>query len=150
MKKVFALLLFGLIILSTHAQNKTKAGEIADPNAPVFAFTAETIDYGKISHNSDGLRIFEFKNTGKSPLVIDKITSSCGCTIPKKPAEPIAPGASGKIEVKYATNRVGGFSKTITIYSNASEKVKRIRIKGIVSNPEVLVPNRKKKPSTSS
>jgi len=48
------------------------------------------------------------------------------------------PGKTGEIDVKYATNRVGGFSKTITVYSNATEKMKRLRIKGIVGKKPVL------------
>jgi len=64
--------------------------------------------------------------------VISDVKSSCGCTVPKKPSEPIMPGESGEIEVKYATNRPGGFSKTVTVYSNADEDVKTLQIKGIV------------------
>ena len=79
--------------------------------------------------------MFTFTNTGKSPLIVEKVKGSCGCTVPTKPEEPIMPGETGEIKVKYDTNRVGGFSKTVTITSNASEPVKRIKIKGIVLKP---------------
>lgn len=136
MKKILTLLFIGFVSLSINAQEKEVEETIIDPNVPIFEFVADVIDYGKIEQNADGLRIFKFKNVGKSPLVISKIQSSCGCTVPKKPTEPIMPGESGEIEVKYATNRVGGFSKMITVYSNASEPTKKLRIKGTVLKPE--------------
>ena len=130
------LLFIGLVTLSMNAQ-ETKATEpTVDPNAPVFEFENEVIDYGKIELKADGVRVFKFKNVGKSPLVISRIQSSCGCTVPKKPEDPIMPGASGEIEVKYDTNRPGGFSKQITVFSNASEPQKSLRIKGIIIKPE--------------
>ena len=149
MKKLATLILIGLFTLTIKAQEvKPVTEEAVDPNAPVFEFVTDVIDYGKIEVNADGVRVFEFKNVGKSPLVISRIQSSCGCTVPKKPTDPIMPGDTGEIEVKYATNRVGGFSKMITVYSNASEPVKKLRIKGIVLKPESEVV--KQKPTVSS
>jgi len=130
------------------AQQKQEAKTLADSNVPVFKFEKQVIDYGKVDLNSNGVRVFNFTNVGKSPLIINKIKSSCGCTVPKKPTEPIMPGKNGKIEVKYATNKPGGFSKSITIFSNASEKVKVLRIKGIVVKPASAVI--KKKPTMSA
>ena len=103
-------------------------------NAQEFKFESETIDYGKIDKGSDGERIFTFSNVGDQPIIIKNIKSSCGCTVPKKPEEPIMPGEKGEIKVSYDTKRVGGFSKSITIFSNATEAAKVIRIKGIVNN----------------
>lgn len=104
-------------------------------NAQEFKFDKETINYGKIEKDSNGERIFIFTNVGDEPLVIQRIQSSCGCTVPKKPEKPIMPGEKGEIKVSYATNRVGGFSKSITIYSNAKNPKKVIRIKGLVNKP---------------
>lgn len=134
MKKIAILLFIGLVSLSVKAQEKA-----TDPNAAVFEFQSEMIDYGTIPVNADGNRVFKFKNVGKSPLIIERIQSSCGCTVPKKPEEPILPGKTGEIEVGYATSRVGGFSKSITVFSNASEPSKELRIKGIVIQPETEV-----------
>ena len=103
-------------------------------NSQEFKFESETIDYGKIDKGSDGERIFTFSNVGDQPIIIKNIKSSCGCTVPKKPEEPIMPGEKGEIKVSYDTKRVGGFSKSITIFSNATEANKVIRIKGIVNN----------------
>ena len=103
-------------------------------NAQEFKFESETIDYGKIDKGANGERIFTFSNIGDQPIIIKNIQSSCGCTVPKKPEKPIMPGEKGEIKVSYDTNRVGGFSKSITIFSNATEAAKVIRIKGIVNN----------------
>ena len=110
------------------------AQETASTNSGVFDFKSETIDYGKIHKNADGNRSFTFKNTGKSPIVITSVKGSCGCTVATKPSKPIMPNESAEIGVRYATNRVGAFSKTITVTSNASEKSKVLRIKGNVTN----------------
>lgn len=93
-------------------------------------FKTETIDYGEIEKGSDGVRIFEFTNTGDQPLIISQVKSSCGCTVPSKPDGPIAPGASSTISVKYDTKRVGPIRKTVTVYSNANEPIKSLKIKG--------------------
>jgi hypothetical protein len=95
-------------------------------------FVAETVDYGDIEKGSDGLRVFEFTNVGNEPLIISKVKSSCGCTVPKKPDGPIAPGESSTIQVKYDTKRVGPIRKTVTVYSIADEAIKSLKIKGKV------------------
>jgi hypothetical protein len=121
MKKLIVVALISLVGYTASAQAK-------------ISFKNETVDYGKIVKGSDGVRVFEFTNTGDAELVITNVKSSCGCTVPKKPEEPIAPGASGSIEVKYDTNRVGPIRKTVTVYSNADEPIKALKIKGEVLN----------------
>jgi len=98
-----------------------------------MVFETETIDYGTIAHNADGNRKFEFTNNGNKPLIITNTQGSCGCTVPTTPKEPIAPGAKGVIGVKYATDRVGTFTKTVTVTSNAEGMpTKVLTIKGTV------------------
>ena len=105
----------------------------AQVSGPMINFEIETIDYGEISKGSDGIRTFIFENTGNAPLEIQGVRSSCGCTIPKKPKVPIAPGDKGEITVKYDTNRVGVFRKTITVITNVSSKaIIALKIKGNV------------------
>ena len=111
-------------------------------DGPDFTFKSETINYGKVALKSDGLRVFEFTNTGKAPLIINKIVSSCGCAVTKKPEAPIMPGKKGKIEVTYDTAKPGGFSKIFTIYSNAKGGRKTLRIKGYVE--KTMAPEKKK------
>ena len=120
-----------LIVGSTiSAQEKTDKG--------VFQFENETINYGVIAINSDGHRSFTFTNVGNEPIIITKVKGSCGCTVATKPSEPILPGESAEIGVKYATNRLGGFSKSITITSTASETSKVVRIKGNVVSQDKI------------
>ncbi len=130
MKKFILVLFIGFFALSMNAQTKEEIRK--DFKDPVFQFENEVIDYGEIAQNSDGNRVFKFKNIGKSPLIITSVKGSCGCTVPTKPEEPIMPGETGEIKVKYATNRIGPFAKTITITSNAFETKKIVRVKGRV------------------
>ena len=125
MKNISIFLLLSLI------SNISLSQEL-DDSKPEFKFETETINYGKIISGSDGVRVFEFTNIGKSPLIISRVQASCGCTVPKKPDQPIMPGEKGKIEVSYDTKRLGGFSKAITIFSNAKNERKMVKIRGYV------------------
>ena len=123
MKKaiLFILLIFAPLVLSAQA------------SGPMISFDTETFDYGEIAKGSDGVRTFTFENTGDAPLEIQGVRSSCGCTIPKKPEAPIAPGEKGEITVRYDTNRVGVFRKTITVNTNVSSaSIIALKIKGNV------------------
>lgn len=122
MKKTLLVLFVGLLGYSLTAQ-----GTVAK-----IEFKTETVDYGEIAKGSDGIRVFEFTNTGNAPLIISKVSSSCGCTIPKKPDGPILPGKTGEIQVKYDTNRVGPIRKAVTVISNADTPTKVLKIKGEV------------------
>lgn len=124
MKKFIAIAIFVFAGLATAQAQKTAKIE----------FKSETIDYGEIMKGSDGLRVFEFTNVGDAPLIIEDVKSSCGCTVPKKPKDPIMPGETGEIEVKYNTNKPGPIRKTVTVYSNAEEPVKALKIKGLVKD----------------
>ena len=99
-------------------------------------FEVKTIDYGEVEFESDGKRVFKFKNVGTAPLIFKRISSSCGCTIPKKPEKPIEPGDSGEIEVEYDTKRVGIFMKAISVVSNSKNSSIVLRIKGEVLEEE--------------
>ena len=132
MKQLITILFVGLISFSVNAQDKQAKIE----------FESETIDYGTIEKGADGVRVFKFKNTGDAPLIITKVKSSCGCTVPKKPEAPILPGMTGEIQVKYDTNRVMPIRKTISVTSNAENAPTiALKIKGLVvdsSNASVL------------
>ncbi len=91
-----------------------------------------THDYGNIMQGANGECEFKFTNTGKEPLVITNCQGSCGCTVPQCPKEPILPGKSSVIKVKYDTNRVGGIYKTVTVTSNAKSGNVVLTIKGNV------------------
>ncbi len=130
MKKIVLLLCFTLISVAVFAQ---KGAQIA--------FKDTTIDYGKIAYGSDGVRVFEFTNTGDAPLVITKVKSSCGCTVPTKPEGAIAPGKTGVISIKYDTKRPGFIRKTITVNSNATNAkngISYLKIKGFIKAPKKI------------
>jgi hypothetical protein len=104
-------------------------------DGPGMLFENETIDYGTIAHNADGKREFVLTNNGNKPLIISNAQGSCGCTVPTFPKEPIAPGAKAVIGVKYATDRVGPFTKTVTLTTNLADPAKAnkvLTIKGTV------------------
>ena len=122
MKNLILILFVGLLSFGVSAQEKVAKIE----------FKTDTIDYGTIEKGSDGVRIFEFTNTGDAPLIISSVKSTCGCTVPKKPEGPIMPGETGQIEVKYDTNRVNPIRKTITVTSNADTPTVALKIKGTV------------------
>ncbi|NQY30244.1 MAG: DUF1573 domain-containing protein [Flavobacteriaceae bacterium] len=115
--------------------------ETVNSTAGILEFQSETIDYGTVNKNTDGNRTFTFKNTGDSPIIITSVKGSCGCTVATKPNKPIMPNETAVIGVKYDTKRVGPFSKTITVVSNASEKSKVLRIKGSITDTAQLVSN---------
>ena len=143
MKKLFVLLAFVSFAFSAAAQG-AKIEFLAKDN---------TVDYGTVYRDSDsGLRTFEFKNTGDAPLIIKDVQSTCGCTVPTKPTEPIMPGKTGKIEVKYNMSP-GPIRKTITVESNAVNveggRV-AIKIKGEVIVKEAVNILEKKKGIISS
>jgi hypothetical protein len=114
----------------------------------VFKDKDNTIDYGTVNKVEDSsVRTFEFTNTGDEPLIITNVQSTCGCTVPSKPTEPILPGKTGKIDVKYSMN-MGPIRKTITVESNAvnvdNGRV-AIKIKGeVVEKKEVNLLEKKK------
>jgi len=136
MKK--ALLSLGMLFLA--AVLFTVKAQTATPaviGGAEITFEKETHDYGKIKQHANGECAFTFKNTGTEPLLISNSRGSCGCTVPTWPREPIAPGATGTIKVKYDTKRIGAINKSVTIQSNAvNSPTKIIRIKGQVLAPD--------------
>lgn len=110
MKNLIIVIATALFTITTYSQSGPKIQFSAPDN---------TIDYGKVSKNADnGIRTFEFKNTGDTPLQIINILSTKECSILSKPTSAIQPGQSGKIEVKYNMTP-GPIRKTITVETNA-------------------------------
>lgn len=135
---------FALTNFSIQAQDSTAAN---NPNAPEIVFENEVHDYGTIKVGADGNSEFKFKNTGKEPLIISGAKGSCGCTVPTYPKEPIMHSQTGTIKVHYDTKRLGAFTKTVTINSNAKTSTKTLTIKGVVEGeaeaPEPALPIKK-------
>ncbi|XZF16666.1 DUF1573 domain-containing protein [Chitinophagaceae bacterium MMS25-I14] len=153
MKKIIPALLFSALSSGAFAQSELKPQSspavIAtvvtpaktnpkpdDKKGPRFRFKEETYDFKDLKEGPVAEHVFEFKNIGKEPLIIQSASASCGCTKPEWPTEPILPGKSGKITVRYTTEKhVGPFMKDVYIVSNAvSDKPRyELHIKGTVA-----------------
>ena len=108
-------------VVETTTEAVEKTVQEADVAGPTMTFEDKVINYGEIEQNADPYRYFHFTNTGNAPLLITSAKGSCGCTVPTYPEEAIEPGESGEIKVRYATNRIGAFRKTVTLTTNMPE-----------------------------
>lgn len=123
---------FFLVISSVFfAQAQPKSKKEAQPP---LKFTVLEIERQNIPYGSEDLFVFEFKNTSKKAAVITNVQTSCGCTAAEHPETPIRKGKKGVIKVHYDTKRVGGFTKTITVFSNVGDPIV-LTIKGSVLSP---------------
>ncbi|MBI9035239.1 MAG: DUF1573 domain-containing protein [Bacteroidales bacterium] len=138
MKKLFVIL-FTLLISSGYsfAQSESDGPQLVFDQTVTDDNGNIVYEYGEISKNSNGWSEFKFTNTGNQPLVLSRVKATCGCTVPTWPRQPILPGKSEVIKVKYNTKKAGPFNKSIIIESNASQTPVICRIKGKVVEEEV-------------
>lgn len=146
---ILAMLLFSVSVI--FAQDAQKQDVTNNPNAPEISFTKTVHDYGTLFSGGDGNSEFEFTNTGKEPLILSSVKTSCGCTVPSWPREPIMPGKKETIKIKYDTGRVGPINKTITVVSNAKTSPVVLRISGTVvkKDQQNTVPEKTANPMAS-
>ncbi|MBP5572571.1 MAG: DUF1573 domain-containing protein [Bacteroidales bacterium] len=140
MKKL--VLLIGLLVMVVGMAQAQDAKSVN--NGPEIEFEKVVHDYGEIPFNGNGECEFRFTNTGNEPLIVQKPKSSCGCTVPSWPKEPILPGESDVIKVTYRTNRVGVINKSVTVTSNAVKNgTVVLRIKGkVLEQPTESMPEK--------
>ena len=124
-------------VISTQATPAAATTTLTPENV---AFKSDTYDFGSIEEGPAAEHVFVFTNTGKEPLVIQRVQPSCGCTTPDWTKEPVAPGKTGMIKASYGTQgRPGHFEKTMTVFTNAGTKM--VTFKGSVEKaPESSVP----------
>lgn len=133
------------------AKQKQAEAQKNNPNAPIAEFGKLVHDYGTIEQHGDGNCKFKFTNTGKEPLILSNVRSSCGCTVPTWPRQPILPGQSEVIKVKYDTKRVGMINKSITVYSNGKVSPISLKIKGkILASKDSQAPTKEVNQSGAS
>ncbi|MGP1515309.1 MAG: DUF1573 domain-containing protein [Bacteroidales bacterium] len=132
-KLVLSLLLIFAVVFVGNAQEKTGSKVSGGTHAEI-TFTEMEHDYGEVEKGGNGICEFVYKNTGKAPLMLTNVRSSCGCTIPSWSKEPLMPGQTATIKVKYNTNNVGPINKTVTVESNAKSGKTILKIKGKVIN----------------
>ena len=148
MKKVYLTFLFLFGLISFNYLKAQDAQQPVNPNAPEIKFDKEEHDYGTIQKGGESNCVFSFTNTGKEPLILSNVRSSCGCTVPQWTKDPILPGKTGKIDVHYDSNRIGPISKQITVTSNAKTSTVVLRIKGnVIDSPAPVTPD---KPANSN
>ncbi len=131
MKRIlFTFCLFATLSLSLNAQTATTT---TDGGAKI-TFEQTVLDYGTIEQGSDPYRVFTFTNTGDDVLLITNARGSCGCTTVNKDeyTQPVEPGQSSTLKVRYDTNRVGPFTKSVTLSTNAGDQPVVLTIKGKV------------------
>lgn len=102
-------------------------------NLPVMTFEKAEHDFGNIVQGTQVETVFKFTNTGKAPLIITDAKSSCGCTVPEKPKDPIAPGETGELLVKFNGSGSNQVMKTITVTANTANGKETLRIKAFVT-----------------
>lgn len=146
-KLVLALGLCFALGSAAFAQEQTGAPPVT-PKVTSLAdikFVKTEHDFGTIKQGGPSDCEFKFTNTGKEPLVLENCQQSCGCTTPSCPKEPVLPGKSSVIKVHYDSNRVGPFTKTVSVSSNAKSGTVVLTIKGTVeAKPAEAAPAEKK------
>ncbi|MAU72153.1 MAG: hypothetical protein CML04_08660 [Pseudozobellia sp.] len=142
---VFSILAF--VSCKENASSKVNSDNVAEAaqrdeagkQVPVMSFEKEEHDFGTIEQGTPQETIFKFTNTGNAPLIITSATSSCGCTVPDPPKEPIAPGDTGELLVKFNGSGQNQVTKTITVNANTEKGSELLRIKAFV-NPKGAAP----------
>jgi len=132
-KLILSLLLVFGVTFGVMAQNNKPATQTKSVGTQAeITFDKIVHDYGEIAKGGNGETSFTYKNTGKAPLVLSNVRSSCGCTVPSWSKEPLMPGQSASIRVKYNTANAGPINKSITVESNAKTNRVILNIKGKV------------------
>lgn len=132
MKKFFLLSMFVSMALTVINAQDVKP-ETDNTDGPKIEFAEQEHNYGTLQKGGDGNCEFVFTNNGNEPLILSNVKASCGCTVPTWTKEPIMPGNTGSIKVRYNTNNIGAFTKTITVTSNAVDQPRlTLKIRGKV------------------
>ena len=106
-------------------------------NGPKIVFAEASFDFGDIEQGDIVEHVFKFENTGNQPLILSNVMTTCGCTAPSWPREPIAPGESSEILVKFnSRGKIGIQNKVITVVSNATNQRAQIKIVSNVKMPQ--------------
>jgi len=135
--KFLSVILFLSFNLALYAQQDSVPNK---KHLPYILFEKTFYNFGTLEYGSDATYYFEFINTGKTPLIINKCEPSCGCTVADWSKEPIKKNGKGTIKVRYNTTLAGAFAKTITVISNAQNSPVILTIQGKVKKKEETKP----------
>lgn len=138
MKRIAAFVILtgiALVLVNCSGSDKKNESKTGDIKLPVFTLTdSASFDFGTIQEGEVVEHVFNFKNDGPYPLILNNITSSCGCTTPEWPREPIAPNEASSIKVRFnSKGKAGPQVKTITVYANTDPAYSELRLRGIVN-----------------
>lgn len=135
-------MVFFLIIASCNIRNSDSNAQ--NPDEVVSArldvktqvqMIDSTFDFGKIKEGEKVVFSYRFKNSGAYPLIVSSASASCGCTIPEKPEQPIAPGESGFIKIVFNSKGTGGIiHKEVHVVSNAQPEFPTLILAGEVGS----------------
>ncbi len=130
MKYLASLLLVGFAFFATAQEEEPMTG-------PKISFTEKSFDFGEITQGEKVEHVFEFENTGNEPLILSDVRTTCGCTAPEWPKEPIAPGKKARLKVVFnSAGKMGMQNKVITVMSNAVNNPERVKIVTNVMPPD--------------
>jgi len=141
-KFLLLITLLGAVGMLLTAQ-EPRSGSISGPQ---ISFDKDTHDYGEVFMHGDGNCVFTFTNTGNEPLLLTNVRAGCGCTVPQWPREPLLPGESAEIKVRYTTlNRPHQINRSIVVTSNATNRPTQVlRLRGsVIEPPPEFTPEKK-------
>ena len=134
MKHLLGILAITLMATFQLAAQATPTETTTNPTSKaILSLESDVVDYGTIDQGSEPLRLAKFTNTGTEPLIITGAKGSCGCTVPNWPKDPIMPGETSQIEIRYDTKRVGAINKTVTVTSNDPAGKHTLRVVGTIN-----------------
>jgi hypothetical protein len=134
--KIQVLLVLTFSLLFSYCGQAQSGSNTTGKDSTEIIFNEIDHNFGTIVYQGNGTFEFEFKNTGKAPLILNHVQSTCGCTVPSYDTQPVAPKGKGKITVKYDTERVGPFVKTIMVFANTKNSPVSLTIRGEVKAKE--------------
>lgn len=127
-----SVLAFTLGLMSFDVLPEVKTSVVKSADASVIVWKSESIELGEIPQNQPKKVTFEFKNTGKTAVLITDVKASCGCTATDYTKTPIQPGETAAVIATYNAANKGAFSKTVTVTTNAETAPKVLAFKGTV------------------
>ncbi len=132
-----------MIACNSSPSSKIKAGNIVQAEkrdkkisvgVPAIVFDKETYDFGTVKEGFVVKTSFKITNSGKSDLVITNAKASCGCTVPTWPKDPVKPGNTAEVKVRFDTSgKPNQQSKTITLFTNTEKGQEQLKISGMVT-----------------
>ena len=134
MKRIF--IFSSIVFMAIAGCSQSSNTNNSKTSAAELTFKEKEHDFASIEQMCDATYAFEFKNTGKDPLIISNVGTSCGCTVPNWTKDPVNKNKTGIIKATYDTKRIGPFTKTLNVTSNAKNTPVTLTIKGTVKAPE--------------